>query len=372
MSKKVLILHISKFGGHSQAAANIKEALEYKEPSLKILNINVVGYFYPRTEKVVDFLYTSMIKHIPSLWGKLYDRKEVITLLSPPWQLLNYFNRKRFAHFIERFSPQAIVTTQAFPCGIASYHKSFYNLNIPLVAVVTDYCPHKFWLHPEVDVYSVGCRKAKNILISQGVEKDKIKILGIPISIEFSLNYSREEVAKLFGFDPNLPAVLIMGGGGGIGCLEDIALCVDKLNIKCQIIVICGKNRKLYNWFTRKKGMFTKPLFYFGYVNFVHKIMDFCDIIITKAGGITMAEALSKNLAIIVVNSIPGQEERNVNYLLEQKAILKAKNIAETGKLVETILNDKTKFLQLKEKVKEIAMTDSSLKIAELILKMIK
>ena len=371
VKKRVLILHISKFGGHSRAAFNIKEALEYRQPDIEVLNINAFGYFYPNTEKVIDLLYTLTIKHFPSLWGKVYDRDSIVKFFSPPWQLLNYLSKNRFFCLIKEFEPQAIVATQAFPCGIAGYCKSFYKLTTPLVAVVTDYYPHRFWIHPEVNVYSLGCPMAKEILVKEGVKESKIKILGIPISIKFLTSYQRKEVGQMLGLSLQLPAVLIMGGGIGIGAMEEVALYIDRLDIELQIIVVCGKNKKLYKWFEKNKKKFRKPLFYFSYIDFVHKLMDFCDVIVTKPGGITTAEALSKNLAIIVVNFIPGQEERNVNYLLRRGAILKAKNVPEVGTIIKRILKNKSELFYLQEKAGENAVRDSSLKIADLVLKMI-
>ena len=146
---------------------------------------------------------------------------------------------------------------------------------------------------------------------------------------------------------------------------------LDSLDCDLQIIVVCGKNKRLYEWFIKNKAKFKKPIFIFEYIEYIHKIMDFPDIIITKGGGITISEALAKGLCIIVTSPIPGQEERNVEHLLEKKAIVKVDQADKIGGVVGDILRDKKKMYFLRERAKEVSIIDSSLRIVDLILEMI-
>ncbi|MBU1121751.1 MAG: glycosyltransferase [Candidatus Omnitrophota bacterium] len=366
--KRILIFYISDFGGHSKAAENIKEAFRYKNSDAKVLSINGFGYFYPYWEKFVDFLYTIVIKHIPNLWGGIYDRKRVIKSLTPCRTLVNRMTFGKLSRLIDSFNPTCFVATQAFPCGLVADFKQKFGLKIPLIAVVTDYYPHRFWIHSCIDKYVVACQEAKNILVKEGVDEEKIKVLGIPISVKFLNAYSREDVANRLNCNKDLDSVLIMGGGLGIGPIKKIAQQLDSLDSKFQIIVVCGRNKMLYNWFEKNKKDFKKPIFCFGYIDFVHKIMNFADIIITKAGGITVSEALAKSLGIIIINPIPGQEERNVNYLLRRGAVVKVENTALIAAVVKEMLRDKSKIYSLKEKARENSFIDSSLRIVDLIL----
>jgi processive 1,2-diacylglycerol beta-glucosyltransferase len=368
---RVIIFHISQFGGHSKAAQNIKEAILYRKDKVAVLNINGMGYFYPFWEKIVNFSYNTIINYFPSLWGKTYDRRGLVKSLRGIRKIINRRAFNKLAHLVKDFHPHCFVATQAFPCGIVADFKQKYSLRLPLVAVVTDYYPHRFWIHPFVDVYVVASKEAKEVLMREGIEEGKIKILGIPISINFSDSYLREKIREEFGFIDNLRTVLIMGGGSGIGPIKKISRHLDRLDCNFQMIVICGKNKKLYDWFKRKRKTFQKPLFPFPYISFVQKIMDFSDIIITKAGGITVSEALSKELAIIIINPIPGQEERNVNYLLRKKTILRAENTRQVGRYVKMLLDDREKLNLLSRRAKEISFDTASLNIADLILELI-
>jgi len=369
--KRVSVLHISEFGGHSKAAHNIKEAFLFKDPRIDVVTLNSLGHFYPRGEKVVDFAYMLTIKHFPYIWGRAYDRRKVIKALTPYRKIVYKMTFRKLNRLINESRPDCFVATQAFPCGLIADFKKSKGLKLPLVAIVTDYHPHRFWAHLYVDRYVVACQEARKVLIEQGVSPEKIKVLGIPISVKFLSSYPKEEIAAELGFVKSLPSVLIMGGGLGLGPIQFIAQQLDALNYDFQIIVICGKNKKLYEWFSKNKGLFRKSIFTFGYTHKIYKIMDFSDIIITKGGGITISESLAKGLCIIVTNPIPGQEERNVNYLSKVQAITKVDKAEEVAAVVGNFFNNPKDMYRFRERAKEYSFIDSSLRIVDLILELI-
>jgi processive 1,2-diacylglycerol beta-glucosyltransferase len=368
----VHIFHISDFGGHSQAAVNIKEAILAKEKNAEVVNLNSFQYFYPRTEKVVDTIYSLVIKKIPSLWGKAYDRKTVVKHLRPWHTIVNYFCFRKLRKYIDYSHPDCFITTQAFPCGIIADYKKKYKSKIPLIAVVTDFHPHRFWVHSSVDRYVVASDEAKQTLIKEGVDADKISIFGIPISIKFMESSDREEIAKKFGFFSRLKAVLVMGGGLGIGPIEKIIPNLNQLSDDFQIIGVCGKNRTLYRKLQRIKKKIKKPLFVFSYIECIDKIMDFCDIIITKAGGVTISEALTKKLAIIIAKPIPGQEELNVDFLIRKNAVIKTDNFAQINESVAELIKNPDKLNFFKKSAGKNALGNSSAKIADLVFEFIR
>lgn len=366
--KRINIFYISDVGGHSAAARNLKEAFYHRNADMRVLAINGFGHFYPRSEKVVDFIYTKVITYVPEVWGKTYDRKHIVKTLAPVRRVISALSFRKLSRLVRDFNPECFIATQAFPCGIIGDFKAKYGISTPLFSVVTDYHPHRFWIHSQVDKYVVACREAKETLEKEGVPSEKIKVMGIPISVKFLQTLPREEVARRYGFSPAIPSVLIMGGSLGIGSMKEIAQKLDEIDYDFQTIVVCGTNEELHDWFDKNKANFKKPLYYFGYIDFIHEIMDFCDIIITKGGGITLSEALAKGLAIIVIDAIPGQEERNVRYLSSQGAIVSPKNTHCVVNDVELLLTNPKKMYQLKERAKENSIVDSSLRIVDMVL----
>lgn len=368
---KVHIFHISEFGGHSQAAHNIKEAILAKQENAQAINLNSFQYFYPRTEKIVNFIYTIVIKKIPSLWGKAYNRKTIIKNLMPWRTIVSFISFPKLDRYIKAKNPDCFVTTQAFPCGLIADYKKKYRSKIPLVASITDFYPHSFWVHPFVDKYIVASYEAKQALVSEGVSPKRIHVLGIPISIRFAKDYKRSLIIKEFGFFEKLNSVLVMGGGLGIGPIEETVASLDRIEHDFQIIVVCGRNKFLYRRLKKKRAKIKKPLFIFGYTDSIDKIMTFSDIIVTKAGGITVSEALAKKMAIIITKPLPGQEEFNVDFLLRKKAILRADTPFQIQRAISALLKDPEKLSQLKGEAGENAFGDSSLKIADLVFSLV-
>jgi len=368
--KKVNIFHISKFGGHNKAAANLEEAIVYTNPQISVTNLNGFGHFYPRAEKVTNFIYMGVIKHFPNLWGKAYDRKKVVSALEPLRNLMHIFAFERLNELIKKHKPDCFVATQAFPCGLIADFKKKNNLDIPLIGIVTDYHPHRFWVHPSVDRYVVACQEAERVLLKQGVAKEKIKILGIPISVKFMIPYPKKKISDKFGFASDLDTVLVMGGGLGIGPIKVIVKKLDALKYNFQMIVVCGRNEKLYKGLIKRKDKFKKPIFIFSYIENIHQIMDFSDLIITKGGGITISESLAKGLCIIINNPIPGQEERNVSYLRKKEAIVEVDKVEDVAKVTVRLLTNKKELHALKERAKLNSFIDSSLRIADLIIEL--
>ncbi len=366
--KRVLILHISQLGGHKKASENLVEALLYRDPSLEILNIDGLGYLSSTMERMVNFFYTLTIKYFPYLWGAIYDKKTIVKFSSPFKKIIAKIAFKKISRLISSFDPQVIVSTQAFPSLLIADYKRICGKKIPLVAVLTDYFPHRFWVHPQVDAYVVASYEAKEILMREGVEEEKIHILGIPISLNFMHTFPKSEICKELGFDLNIRGVMLMGGGLGIGPIAKIARLLDEIEEEFQIIVVCGKNKKLFNWFRKEKGSFKKKISFFPYIDFVYKLMDFSDIIITKGGGLTVSEALAKGMATILIRPIPGQEERNAYYLSYKGALIKVDDVEEVAFWVRDLLRDSKKLSLLKNRAREFAFIDSSLRISDLIL----
>ncbi len=369
---RVLILHISQFGGHKKASENIAEALRYRAADIKVREVNGFGYITPRTEKVVNFFYTQTIKHFPALWGSLYDRKGVVRGLNPLHRFANRVGMFRISRLLFEYKPEVIVATQAFPCGIIADFKKYHNVTIPLIAVVTDYYPHRFWIHPAVDIYIVACEEARSKLIKEGVPEEKIKVLGIPISVKFLTAHSREIIAAELAFRSDIPTVLLMGGGLGIGPIEEIARVLDRLDGFFQVIVVCGRNTALRKWLEKEQDSFRKKFFIFGYIDFVNKLMDFADIIVTKSGGLTVSEALAKGMATIVVNPIPGQEELNASYLEKKKAVVRARQTGDVARCLDELLLYRKELVCQKENATRQAIVDSSLRIANVVLKFLQ
>ena len=367
MKKKIPILYITPSSGHYKAAKALKKSVKFVDRNCDAISIDALKFLHPWVEGFVNWCYALVIKKIPFIWGRIYDKKKVISCLNPIKRFIHYVDRLKVKNLFARIKPDVVVCTQAFPCGVVCSYKRFIDPKIKLVACITDFMPHRFWIYEEVDYFTVAGEEAKNYLVAEGVPPEKIKPAGIPILPQFR-HILRKESRQNLGIDENIPVVLLLGGGSGIGSLKEVARYLDILELDLQIIIVCGRNHQLYQWFKTNKKFFKKKIIVYSYVDFVDKLMDVADVIVTKPGGITISEALAKRLAIVLVNPIPGQEERNMHFLVKKKIALKAEDSYQAALLIKSILKDKNLSEELRNNAYAFSRPESSLDIIRLVL----
>jgi processive 1,2-diacylglycerol beta-glucosyltransferase len=369
MSKKrVILMYISEVSGHHSATLAIEKAIKMLSPDTEILNINAFNYTNPISEKIVNSLYMSVIKRTPRIWDYLYDNPEIARKIEKIKETIHKFNSPKLKNLFDKFNPDVIACAQAFPCGMVADFKKTYNSPIPLVAVLTDYIPHSYWIYDSVDYYVVPSDEVSQRLIRKQVPAEKVKNLGIPFDPEFNAPVARDEIMQKLNLDKNLPTILIMGGGHGLGPIKIIVKSLEKIKKDFQEIIVTGINRKLYNSLMRRIKKYKKRILVFEYVDNIRELMSVCDLIVTKPGGVTVAEALAKRLPMIIVRPIPGQEANNTNYLVEKQAAVKIGSAKEINFVIEDLLKDSNKLKNLRHAASLISKPNASVDIAKLLL----
>ncbi|MFH1640875.1 MAG: glycosyltransferase [Candidatus Omnitrophota bacterium] len=197
---------------------------------------------------------------------------------------------------------------------------------------------------------------------------DKAKSLGIPFDPDFNRPVVREDILRKLKLKTELPTILIMGGGQGLGPIKTIVTSLGKIKNEFQEIIVCGINKKLYNSLNRMLRKHPKKAILFGYVDNINEMMAVSDLIITKPGGVTTAEALAKKLPMIIVRPIPGQENNNTDYLISKGAAVKIGKVKDINVIVENLLNDNDKLKRLRDQAGQISKPNASLDIARLLL----
>lgn len=361
-------MYISEISGHHSATLAVEEAIRILSPDTEVLNINAFNYTNPISEKIVNRLYMGLIQKTPKLWDYLYDNPMIARKIEKIKETIHRYNSPKLKNLFEKFKPQAIACSQAFPCGMVADFKRTYNSNIPLVAILTDYIPHSYWIYDTVDYYIAPSEEVKLHLIKKGVTADKIKTLGIPIEPKFNEEVSRSDVMQRLGLHPDIPTILIMGGGQGLGPIKIIVNALQKLKRDLQIIIVAGINRKLYRSLKKRIKEFKKKVLLFEYADNIHELMGISDLIVTKPGGVTTAEVLAKKLPMIIVKPLPGQEASNTNYLTKKMAAIKVDNPQDLNLIVGDLLSAPFKLRMFSESANRISKPNASLDIARLLL----
>jgi processive 1,2-diacylglycerol beta-glucosyltransferase len=361
-------MYISEVSGHHSATLAIEKALRILQPDTQTLNINAFNYTNPISEKIINRLYMGVIKRTPQVWDYLYDNPKVVKKIEKIKEAVHKFNSPKLKILFDRFKPDAIVCTQAFPCGMCADYKKTYNSNIKLIAVLTDYIPHSYWIYDTVNYFVTPSEDVSISLMKKGVIFDKIRPLGIPFDPKFNEARDRNKLTQKFKLNPDIPTILIMGGGQGLGPIKTIVKSLEKVKREIQELVVTGTNRKLYRSLKRKIKKYKKKILLFEYVNNINELMGISNIIITKPGGVTVAEVLAKRIPMIIVKPLPGQEASNTNYLTEKGAAIKLDEPKDINAVVEDLFANAVQFNQICESARLISKPNASLDIARLVL----
>jgi len=361
-------MYISEVSGHRCAAMAIEKAIKIVSPQAETFGINAFHYTNPIFEKIINRLYMSVIQKMPKIWDFLYDNPHIAKRTQKIKEFINKTNSLKVKKLIDEFKPDAVVCTQAFPCGLVSGFKKAFNSNIPLVAVLTDYVPHAYWIYDAVNYYITPSEEISKRLEEKGVPHDKIKSLGIPFDPKFNRPFDKNMLLKKLELTPGLPVILIMGGGQGLGPIKAIINSLEKSKKQFQEIIVSGTNLKLYNSMAKEAKRCKKKILVYSHADNVDELMSVTDILITKPGGLTTAEALVKKIPMIIVKPIPGQEANNAVYLMEKGAAIKTDEPDSINFIVDDLLSNPDKLKQLAESAASISKPNASMDIAKLLL----
>lgn len=367
-AQRIILMYISEISGHHSATLAIEKAIKSLSPESQVLNINAFNYTNPISEKIVNRLYMGIIKRTPQIWDYLYDNPKVAKRITKIKETIHKFNSPKLKSLFDKFKPNVVACAQAFPCGMVADFKKIYKSDIPLVAVLTDYIPHSYWIYDTVDYYIVPSEDLNAPMVSKGVALEKIRALGIPFDHKFNQGVQKDKLFRGLGLNPQIPTVLIMGGGQGLGPIKTIVKHLEYAQADIQEIIVTGSNKKLYRSLKRRMKKYRKKIVLFGYVNNIHELMSISSIVVTKPGGITTAEAMSKELPMIIIKPIPGQEASNTAFLTSKGAAVKIDNAKDINQTVDDLLLNSRKLNLMRESASRIGKPRASLDIAELIL----
>jgi processive 1,2-diacylglycerol beta-glucosyltransferase len=367
---KVLFLSVSTGGGHFKAAEAIREKIEEKYPGSKTLVIDTLKYVNPIIDKLVVGGYLSTLKKTPQIYGKLYTFTETGDNIYDFSKTVNKLLSFKIRKLIVEFDPSVIVCTHPFPLQMLSGLKKNQKVTVPTIAILTDYASHPFWLHSHIDAYVIAHSSMKFEMISRGIEESIIHPIGIPVTSDFLQKKEKKCILKELQLEEKT-TVLIMGGSLGFGEVRDVfkALLCSKRSI--QIIAITGSNSKLKKQLEKHANTTNNLVKIFSYTDKVADLMEVSDFIITKPGGITITEALVKSLPIIVTSPLPGVEERNSNFLLNNGAAVRLLENENIESVLNQIMDNPLRINQMKTMASQLAKPDSSKEIIKLIEKLI-
>lgn len=316
MRKKRILLLSEGFGsGHTQAAHAISVGLRRHSPSVRTRVLELGAFQHPTIAPWIFSAYRKTITSQPKLFGMLYKSKYKKELNRFTSMALHRVFYNATADILEQLQPDMIVCTHMFPSIVVSRLKRA-GLTIPLVNVITDYDAHGTWIASEVDHYLVSTPEVKERLVKKGVSPDLISVTGIPVHPDFWKPADREVVREELGL-LDMPTVLFMGGGWGLIKEDELIYRASEHRDRVQLIFCLGNNEKLREQLSEDPRLVHPNIKLLGYTKEIGKLMDVADLLVTKPGGMTCSEGLAKGIPMLFYNPIPGQEEENAQYFID-------------------------------------------------------
>lgn len=358
----ILIFTASTGGGHKRAAAAIKAKINDISPQTNVTVIDgmkAIGKVY---NKAVTKGYHIMATKTPEFYGKLYRLSDENKPVAKAVMKSNEMYAKKLLESIEKYDPDIIIICHAFITNMVSYLKEKGKLNVKAISLITDYDSHRTYISPYIEAFVLAePQMAKKLLEEYKVPESKIYPLGIPTFDSFAKNETREELCKRERLDPEIPTVLLMAGSFGVTGVLDFYEQLAQTGENIQMIVITGRNIKLFDHFDKKiqeldSSRNTKLLYF---VDNVEDYMHIADLIVTKPGGLTVTESIACHLPMAIYSAYPGQEEDNVDFLLNQNAavLIDKKNGA---KQIIELLNSPEKLNEMRENCKKLALPNAA------------
>ncbi|TJY44069.1 glycosyltransferase [Cohnella pontilimi] len=321
-----IVIIYSTFGdGHVQAAKAIRQTLASRGVK-RIHMIDLLAEAHPYWNALSRFTYLKSTVYFPKLYGWSY---RVTNRANPDPKLSRLFHsigKRKMKQVIEELRPDAVIHT--FPYLAMSEMCGEKGIGIPTFTVLTDYVLHSRWVHPHTDRYFVATEQLKQALTDAGIGENRIAVSGIPIRNAFGKPMDKQALSAKYGLNPENRYVLISAGAYGV--LSDVRKMVQGVleNTGFHVLLVCGKNRKLLQEMqTAYEG--ENRIRVMGFVEQMEELMAVSSCLLTKAGGITLTEALSASLPVIVYRPLPGQEEGNADVLRSQSALYTAHDLAE-------------------------------------------
>jgi processive 1,2-diacylglycerol beta-glucosyltransferase len=334
---KLLIMTAAFGTGHNQVANALADAAVAAGHTATVIDALAVGA--PRVSKWLTSGFIHLLNSAPGLYRAAYTRTEVpgqlAMMKSVGITTLTRLIWGPLSALLSQLQPDVIVCTHPFVLGVLASLRCSGRLSTTLAGVLTDFAPHSMWLHPGVDMYYVARAEMVRAMAEQGVNPQHVHATGIPIRPVFMAAPGRLAAAQALGLDAARPTVLIMGGGLGLGPMREMVAAAREAALPLQVLAVAGHNERLYAELAPLSGLKAGcSVHLYGYVPDVHRLMAASDLLVTKPGAVTASEALAMGLPMLLMQPIPGHEERNAAVLVASGA---ARAVADPAALATAL-----------------------------------
>ncbi len=357
----ILVLHATAGAGHKKAAEAIFNGLKKTDCRARIEDS--LDYTPPFFKKSYVFTYVFMVTNLAWLWAFFFGILDIPAL----WPLVrlvrriyNGANTRRLEKFLTEEQFDAVICTHFLSAEVLAYLKRSGRISSKVICVVTDFDVHRIWVNEGIDVYTVASDYTRDKLLSLGVPAQQIVVTGIPTDAPFAIAHDVPALKKELGLREGIFTVLIATGSFGMGPITELI----RLLHRYQLVIVCGHNKTLYEDLKKSPG---KDVHVMGLVNNMPQLMAVADVMVTKPGGLSVAEALAMKLPMIFFSAIPGQETGNIRVLKMYGAGSDLCPPSEVARIVDGLSSSPQALQELKSKLAVLSKPNAVAEIIRII-----
>ena len=358
----VLILSVSAGHGHNAAGEAIIEYIRQTDPDSRVLMVDMLKYISPVLDKVLVGTYINSLKIYPKAFEYISATFEKRTD-SPALLMDKVFEKSvspRLLPLIHEVRPDVIVCTHSHTAHAISTLVEQGLLQVPTLAIITDYASHSLWVHPGIDYYVVAHESMIPELAAAGRDPATVLPLGIPVRTGFRQTHDRAVTLAGIGLPDHLPTVTLMGGSLALGQMIPILEQLNAIPREFNIIVVTARNDKLYDEALELSLRSEKPIAVLRFCHFMAALMQATDLLITKPGGLTITEALSTGTPMAVFSPIGPHESRNKDFLMEHDLAIDLGSGEVCAGSIEDLLFHPTQLSEMARRVHAAVKPDSA------------
>lgn len=366
---KILIMTVTAGNGHNATAVSLKECFETQGANVVIQDI--YQYAGKLLFDTIDKGYRLASQYLRKPYKSAYTKLENIANGSPYASLISSkpVLAHKFKEYFETHRYDVIICTHIFAAIVIDELKNRSVLDTPTIGINTDYCIHPFWESVDrIEYIVISGEELMPTALRRGIRRRCLLPLGIPVNEKFRSKVDAPAARRALGLDEDKSTVLIMGGGMGYGYIEENVRYVDRLDIDVQLVCVAGNNSRLL--YKLEQVRTRHPVYLRGFVDNVETYMDAANCLVTKPGGITVSEALVKKLPMILVNPLPGQEERNTEFLRNYGVAMQANPAFPAPDIIQEMLSNPVRVEMMRRLAELIAKPDATRDICEFALRL--
>ncbi len=368
----VAILYLSVGAGHRIAAEALASALRSCAPEIPIRTGDAIEIAGSRLMGRAPGFYTWLMGRLPGLYDRFWQSKRVARCA---WWLERHFggrSRRAVQEFLAEATPSAVITTHGWACRLAASARREGVVKCH-IAIPTDFGMHPYWSREDVDEYVVSTRQMRDRLALEGFPPERVHVLGIPIRLAFADDEPREAAAEESPED-DMPTVLMIAGALGTGYYRRAMGEIDNLLARTsgggspfRVVIVTGSEGPRKAALQEAAQQFPWPVEVLGLVENMHEVMDGADLLVTKPGGLIVAEGLAKGLPMALIGPSAGQERANTELLLEESAAVEVTKPGSLYRQIQRMIAPRHRLDAMAERARGLGHPNSALDCAQLI-----